>query len=391
MDKVFSAIIYLIVISLATAFTRLAEKSYRTEKKCLVRKKRFVLSRGAICLIVAILIPCILAGIRGDNVGSDVVGYASSIVQETKLVDTFQELNRIDRTYTEIGYRFFAFAVSRVFPGLGWLLFFTELVIMGSMIYALYLFRDEFSMSMGMFFFMTCQYHLSFNAMRQMMAACILLVAFYFLVNHKTIKFVLISLLAMSLHTFSIAIAGIMFVAWKFKGCFDKKWQKYFVILGCFAIAMAWSGISQLLLRFSTGVFYRYARYFTQDFTTTDAKDVITSPVVWISVLIFILCAIPIWNNKKGFKDNYDGVLFILLLLSVFGRFMQIYMTSMNRFCWYLFTFNCFLIPRSLENRSRTLGRKTRAVALVLLMLSYWLVDCMLSGYTSTSVLTFRL
>ena len=126
MDIFLSAIIYLFTILWAYFFSHIAEKKFSIGYQKLDNKR--IKKTGILFLIIAISVPCILAGIRGDSVGTDVLGYATGIMDEANKVSTFQELNRIDRTYTEYGYRFLGFIVSRFFSDLGWLLFFTEVI-----------------------------------------------------------------------------------------------------------------------------------------------------------------------------------------------------------------------------------------------------------------------
>lgn len=390
MDIFLSAIIYLFTILWAYCFSYLAEKKFLVASQTLMHKKFNNL--GAFYLIIAITIPCILAGIRGDNVGTDVMVYASRIMEEANSVDTFQKLNRIDRTYTEFGYRLLAFLVSRFFSNLGWLLFFTELITIGSVAIALYLFRNDLPISMGMLFFMTCQYHYSFNAMRQMMAAAILMIAFYFLISHKLIKYFIIALIAGSIHTFSLVISVVLLALWILRKWYNTKWKKLFVIIASIFVVFVWENIMNIASQYLfTGYLYRYARYFTTDYDKVAAIDVLTSPTVWISAFIFVICALPSQSKKGSLKDNYDSVLYVILLLSVFCKFMQMYLAPMSRVGVYLAAFNCLFIPRSLSFKYNKVSKKDRRFLLAVLLLGYWLIDCMLSGYTSTNVFTFRM
>lgn len=386
MDIFLSAIIYLFTILWAYFFSYLAEKKFQIGYQRLDNKR--IKRTGIFFLIVAISVPCILAGVRGDRVGTDVLVYATKIMDEANKVSTFQELNRIDRTYTEYGYRFLGFIVSRLFSNVGWLLFFTEVITIGSVAIALYLFRNDLPISIGMLFFMTCQYHYSFNAMRQMMAASILIIAFYFLLNHKLIKYFVITLIAGSIHTFSFVISVILCVLWILRKWYNTKWKKLFVIFASIFAVFVWEGIMNIASQYLfTGSLYRYARYFSTDYDKVVAIDVLTSPTVWISVFIFAICALPVQSKK----DNYDNVLYVILLLSVVCNFMQIYLAPMKRMGTYFSTFNCIFIPRSLSVKYNRISKKDRKFLLVVLMLGYWLIDCMSSGYTSTNILTFRL
>ena len=209
------------------------------------------------------------------------------------------------------------------------------------------------------------------------MAAAILMIAFYFLISHKLIKYFIIALIAGSIHTFSLVISVVLLALWILRKWYNTKWKKLFVIIA-----------SQYLF---TGYLYRYARYFTTDYDKVAAIDVLTSPTVWISAFIFVICALPSQSKKGSLKDNYDSVLYVILLLSVFCKFMQMYLAPMSRVGVYLAAFNCLFIPRSLSFKYNKVSKKDRRFLLAVLLLGYWLIDCMLSGYTSTNVFTFRM
>ena len=389
MDIFLSAIIYLFIILWAFCFSYLAEKRFSTEYHSVDNKQ--VINEGFLFLIIAISVPCILAGIRGDSVGTDVAGYASRIMKESNRARTFQDLNRIDETYTEYGYRFLAFIISRLFSDLGWLLFFTELITIGSVAVALYLFRNDIPLSMGMLFYMTCLYHYSFNAMRQMMAASILIVAFYFLINHHLIKYFIITLVAGSIHTFSIVISVVLFILWILRKWYNTKKKKLFVICTLIFTILVWEYIMNFASQYLfTGSLYRYARYLTTDYEKVAAIDVLTSPTIWISFIIFIICALAMQNKIDRIED-IDSILYMILLLSVFCKFLQIYLAPMYRVSVYLVAFNCIFIPRSLSLKFNKNLKADRKLLLAALMLGYWLIDCMLSSYTSTNILSFRL
>ena len=224
------------------------------------------------------------------------------------------------------------------------------------------------------------------------MAAAILIIAFYFLINHKIKKYIVITLIAGSIHTFSFVISVVLFILWIARKWYNTKWKKLFVLFVSIFAVFVWENIMNIASQYLfTGSLYRYARYFSTDYTKVAAVDVLTSPTVWISVLIFIICVVPVQSNKDNLKNNYDNVLSVILLLSVVCNFMQIYLAPMGRMGTYLATFNCIFIPRSLSVKYNRISRKNRKFLLVVLMLGYWLIDCMLSGYTSTNILTFRL
>lgn len=394
MDRLTSGIFYLFVIFITVLFAWFAEKNYIvrdrffTENNQKILKGRHIyISKGFFCILMAVLIPSIVAGVRGDTVGTDVLGYAKRIIELADVVDSFSELNRLDTTYTEMGYRFFAFVVSRLFDGLGWFLFFTEILIVGNVARALYLFRKDFSIWKGMAIYMFCYYHVSFNMMRQCIAMSTLLVAFYYLTKESYLKYIVISIISFYFHTFAGVISILVLIIWVSRGMLEKRWQKSFFIAICICLTFFWNFIMVFLSSFFEGVLFRYARYFSEG-EAVSAVDVLTSPLFLINVF---LCASAylIINNSNSQKLKYDNSLFLITFLGVIFQFLQIYITIIYRLGTYMQFFNILYIPRIFELQG-FFKKRDRTIILIMVLFTYWIIDCMLSSHTSTAVFEFR-
>ena len=216
---------------------------------------------GTICLVLAVLVPSILAGIRADNVGTDILIYGKKIMVEAAKASSFSEMNQFDTTYTEYGYRFFAFVVSRFFYDTGWLLFFTQVVNMGCFVRAIYLMKNKISMTKSMALYLFIFYHVSFNIMRQSMATSMILLAFCYLTEKKYKRYALITVLAFYIHSFSILISAVVFLLYILEFCYRKKWQKTFAVIGISVSILLIQYMLPLLYSFFGSGLERYARY----------------------------------------------------------------------------------------------------------------------------------
>lgn len=375
MNLFLSGLLYLAVIFVSVFFVYISERKGKSYEK--------------MPLAVAVILPSILAGLRSDEIGTDVLVYGKLMMQEADRVSSFAELNRIDTTYTEYGYRFFAYLISRIFDGTGWLLFYTEILILGCVIYALYAFKDDISMWKGYACFMFCQYHVSLNLMRQSMAIAILLVAFCYLRRKNYLKFIIISLIATCIHSFSLIIAILMLIIWLAKNSIKTRHQKMFLIAFGIGLVVFWQYFVISLSKILRGPLYRYARYLADNNNSkVPLQAVLTSPSFLINLFFFITAYITM-NNQKNDNEDYDNVLFFYSVLGIVGTFLQIYLTIMYRLGIYFTAFNSIYLPRVLEMRSR-LSKKNRSIVYILLFFLYWLADCMLSGHSSTATYLLR-
>lgn len=131
-----------------------------------------------IFLIVAILLPCFLAGMRDVSIGADTSGYVST------LFDTAHQSNNIFEYYNstfyyewhsepvinfDFAYTLLAYACAKIFGTFSSFLFFSELLTILPIVAALILYKRYFNinltLSVLMFYFL--YYNTTFNAVRQ--------------------------------------------------------------------------------------------------------------------------------------------------------------------------------------------------------------------------------
>lgn len=405
MSKILSGLLYLAVIIFSVLMVYLAEQTEKREKrndeyKLTVSnhgdKRRHICfsikqhsAKVRLFLIMAVLIPSILAGLRSDEVGTDVLIYGKLLMKEADSVSSFYELNRIDITYTEKGYRLFAFLISRIFDGTGWLLFFSQLLILTCVVYVLHSLKNDFSMWKGYAYFMFCIYYLSFNLMRQSISLVFIFVAFSFLSKSKYIKFLITSLIATMFHSFAIIVAIIMVIIWMLKEKIKNRTTKKLIIVLNIGIMMLWQYVMLFISKILIGPLYRYERYLvTENNLGVPPLDLITSPAFIINLIFCIISFNSICRGRLC-KGTYDDVLCLFSIVGMFGSLLQIYLTVAYRVGIYFISFYTIYLPRMLEYKM-PIDRKTRTIFFLFLIFAYWLFDCMLSGHSSTAIFTFR-
>lgn len=129
--------------------------------------------------IVAVLIPCILAGMRADSIGTDVAVYAKPLFDVAHSCSSFGEFygsgfvqhwSYANVSEFELGYLVLVWISSRLFDFVQGLLFLTQLLIVVPIYWTLTREGNKETLAMGMCLFLFLYFNQSLNMMRQWIA-----------------------------------------------------------------------------------------------------------------------------------------------------------------------------------------------------------------------------
>lgn len=163
--------------------------------------------------VIAILLPCILAGLRADTVGTDVKVYVEPMYNAAKESHTFSAyLNqRWFATWRymyvkdfEIGFSLVVFFIQKLCRSLAMVLFVIQVLIIGPIYWGLKNMHKPYPICFGMFVFYSLFYNTSLNMMRQWIAMAILFMAFSYLVSDRKKEYCILVLVACLFHTSAI-------------------------------------------------------------------------------------------------------------------------------------------------------------------------------------------
>ena len=157
-------------------------------------KRKFILLS-----LLALIIPCLFAAFRGEKVGTDVLQYAKPYYLGALNSSSLQSF--LIQGSAETGYEVFMFFVTKIFKNFTAILFFTEALIIGPIYIVSIKNRKNCPMWVTVLVYYMIFYIASFNFMRQSIAAALLLLAYFELVEKKWIKFIILISLAQSFHT----------------------------------------------------------------------------------------------------------------------------------------------------------------------------------------------
>ena len=188
---------------------------------CLLFKiSEFVKSRiiSGLITVIAVIIPCILAGLRADTIGSDVQGYVKPLFDAACTSNSFLQYQNMEwmgewrYIYVhefEIGFTLVVYIIAKIFKNINILLFIIEILIIAPFYKGLSYFKKELPMWLCMIIFYLMSYNITLNMIRQWIAMALLFYGFKYIIKRNIYKFIFIVLVAMSFH--NTAIIGMIF------------------------------------------------------------------------------------------------------------------------------------------------------------------------------------
>lgn len=200
--------IYIITFISSCVFLGLSEKSRsRYIKKLLV--------------FIAILLPCILAGMRADTIGTDVKVYVEPLYNAAKQSTSFSSYMN-QRWYViwrymyvskfEIGFTTLVYLIVKFGGSLGTVLFFIHALIVAPIYFGLKRMDKKYPIWLGMLVFYLMFYNTSLNMMRQWIAMAILFWGLSYLLTNKKKKYFIVVIVACLFHTSALMGFAIYFL-----------------------------------------------------------------------------------------------------------------------------------------------------------------------------------
>lgn len=163
--------------------------------------------------LVAIIPPAVVAGLRDLVIGTDIGNYgAFNFEAATRFSSLFDYLKYIKiNNKVEVGYSLINYIVSRFTDSMGIFLFILNMLTLLFLVMALGQFKGSMASWFGLFVYYFTMWGTSLNVMRQSLAVTIVLWGMArYINNEKLIQFILIILLAMTIH--QTAILGLFLV-----------------------------------------------------------------------------------------------------------------------------------------------------------------------------------
>lgn len=174
-------------------------------------KREFTGQNAKVSAFFALVIPCLIAGLRAKSVGTDVDTYVRPLFLAAGISESFWDYLTVGYSQYgwdinivsdfEIGFTVLVFVVQRIFGDLQVLLFVIQALTIIPIYKGLRAFGKTQPVWMGMAVYYLMFFNYSLNMMRQWIAMALLFYAFQFLVAGKYRRYFVIWAIALTFHT----------------------------------------------------------------------------------------------------------------------------------------------------------------------------------------------
>lgn len=364
-----------------------------TEKRC---KAYFVFFS-----FIALLIPCLLAGLRAETVGTDVTVYIKPMVEVARNADSFKEfwngswfhIWRDKFVYEhEIGFAALLFVVTKLTGNMGAVLFAIQAVTVVPIFTALALNRKNAPVWPGMLVYYLMYFNSTLNMMRQWMAMGLLLLAFRMLADKKYWKWLLFTLLAISFH-YSAVIVVPIYLVWWFLGLFRKRTlaqgnlkissrMLMVALIFCagFVVIMNLGLVLKIMIAAGFGRFSNYL-------TGNGVYLLLTQVALRLPVLCVTLFS---WKRLRNATPNAAFFL-AMMLLDLLASQIASMSAYAFRIAFYFAMYAILAVPYLFKYQKSRFEKTLVALVLTAFFAAYWYYTYVLSGNHQTVPYAFQL
>ncbi|SEL03070.1 EpsG family protein [Ruminococcus albus] len=385
-----STFLYLTVFTLTCFFT------YKAEKKIdlhINTKKKSAKRLAILYSFIALFVPSLLAGMRADTVGKDVLEYA---IRTFDLANTSSFIETFKLTTEPFGYALLAYITSLFADDAGAFLFTSQVMVIVPIYLIAYKYRSVTPMWQTMLAYMFLFYNNSFNVMKQSVSAVFILLFYIYMNEQKYRKMLACFIVAFSFH-FS-AVFGLVFIfIVKFLNGKKNKETKITFIVTVILMLVNLRSISRLLLALSL-LPEKYAKnieaVFSSDTNVYLRIKGFNKHVFFDWVYRFLLLLLPLRTIKKIRPDFDKNIRLLPVLGFAFYTYVLLLFNTIYgiRISLYCDMFTILTVPMfAYRFKRKKIEDKIKVNAFIIgFMGLYWFVWVMLYGWSGSNHYIFR-
>lgn len=322
--------IYLVVFGLSTLCIYLA----KTTKNKSIQK---------LLIIIGLLLPAILAGLRAENIGVDVKSYAISFFERAKQSDSIINFlkNQSILGNADIGFNLIVYLVAKVVNDYHWSLFVYELVAV-TVVYIAFcrcekLYGTPVWLVMLLYYF--SMYNVSLNIMRQTIAVSFVTLAVTYLFDKQYKPYFVLMVIAFAMHSSAILGFGIfpMYLFLQDKpGTSEKKQflKGMFAVAVVGAISVTINNLVRLLV--NMGIFREnYLNYLSggQFSTVSEGRSIsLIVALIQATYLLILVVHFRYLNRRKMQGLFYIFASGVVFMFTVLGPLFAEYISRSSYF-----------------------------------------------------------
>ncbi|OOM80323.1 EpsG family protein [Clostridium sp. BL-8] len=319
--------IYILMFTLSVIFTYCAECAARRNLKTIM----------VICSFIAIMFPCVLAGLRADSIGTDVSWYVTPYYNIAKQTNSLVEF--INGIGIEPIYLTLVYILSKMTSDIGTVLFVLQLLVVLPTYITAFRYRKYAPMWLVMWSYYCLFYNYSLSLMRQFVACSLILFAFWYLQNKKYKKYIIWGIIASLFHSIAIFPVIILLILKKYQVLFRSSIMKILVAFTILVVMLNADSVVKWLVYSANFLPEKY--YLRLDARTSEAGIGIIKTVLLV-LLSFIPSIFTYKKQKKNLELNLSTFLPILGFITSLGGMVSSYLI---RISYYFIYFYLITVP----------------------------------------------
>ena len=346
---------------------------------------------------IGMFFPVLLAALRSENVGIDILTYVKPMyicaIQSDNLMNYYILLATRSETWDlEKGFTLVGYISTKIFGNLQGVLFMYALLIILFIYLAINVYNTKVVVKYNkkpikswlvMLFFFCVLYNMSLTMIRQSVACAIAVFALMSLIAGNRIRAFVFLVIAMSMHSTSaiVLLAFIFYLSFEFGW---RKVQKISIPIGLI-IAIAGGRMYWLIMNTINIFIPLPGRYLSMDYMWGQGNGVNLAFIFLLTCTVF--CDFLLWS-KKNKGDVLYSFDFYMVFFSAILIPMSIASANLSRILYYFFYWFMFVIPlienEKIKVRFLTHRRHTGVLIAIAICLIYWLGTTGFNDYTGT-------
>lgn len=331
---------------------------------------------------VALAIPCLIAALRAQSIGTDVMVYVKPLTQGAIMADDLKDYfntywysvwHNIYVKDFEYGFSLMVYVVAKLTKSMGMVLLLIQALTVIPIYTALSRHRKTFPVWLGMLVYYLLFYNASLNVMRQWIAMAFLLLSLQMLLEKRPIATVLLCLVAAMFHTTALIVVLLYGIYWLLRRTdrcvlvqqrFSVKGSTVAVLI-IFGVAIfAILNLDLMVKLLSLVGFSRFRNYLEGE-----PLQLMVNQIVLRIPLVFLL----LWNWKDMCGYTKAAPFFFAMLLMDIVSFQLVSVDVIAiRIGYYFSAFTLMWLPMTYACQKPGLKKNATLVMIILYCLIYW-------------------
>lgn len=331
---------------------------------------------------IALLIPCLIAGLRAQTIGTDVMVYVKPLTQAAIIADDLRDYfnsywylswrNLYAMEY-DIGFSLLVYVVAQLTDSLGAVLFAIQAFMILPIYIALARTRKQFPVWLGMLVYYFLYFNCTLNMMRQWIAMGFLLLAFQLLTEKKLWLTLLLTAVACLFHSTAVIALPLYLIYWLLNSLHGKQLVHNNLQIGAPMLAVVGLNLIAVAALFCLPVFVKILSAVGLErfnsYLVGNKLRLMTNQII-LRVPFFLLLVL---NWKDMTKQSKLTPFFMCMLLfdTVAAQLLSVDEMAF-RIASYFSLYSILWLPRVCTCHRQPLVRKLSMVFLALYCVFYW-------------------